>query len=481
MTTLITFILSLTWQDIVDVLLNSYILFRLYVLFRGTAVFRVFIGIALLVCAQRIAVFLGLVLTSWAIQGITAAATLIIIVVFRNEIRSVLQARNLKSILWGSPLKEIRTPVETIVDSVWDLAQKQCGALLVFPGKDDIRDFLHSSIAVDCLISREMILSIFWHDNPVHDGALIVQDNRITQVGAVLPVSRREDLPSYYGTRHRAALGLAERCDALVLTVSEERGTITIAQHGRLATVSGREELARLLKTHLLLHDERKEYLVKEKRELTAAALAAFILVTVAWFGFTRGADTFMAFDVPLEYVNRDPSVDIVDASAGSVKVQVSGSGTLIKSLQPEQVHVRINLAKASMGRNSFVIAAEQIQVPPGVLIKKVEPSSITVMLDTVIQKQLPVQVDWVGKLPEQTRITGCEVNPKTITLEGGRQVLGRMTTLYTEKVSVDGLTDSGTVTVRAVLNPPSLRIISGSENITVRYNVKERVIQNEP
>jgi uncharacterized protein (TIGR00159 family) len=481
MVSFITFVLSLTWQDAVDVLLNSYILFRLYVLFRGTAVFRVFIGIALLVCAQRIAVFLGLVLTSWAIQGITAAATLIIIVVFRNEIRSVLQARNLKAILWGSPFKEIRTPVETIVDSVWELAQKQCGALFVFPGKDDIRDFLHSSTAVDCIISREMILSIFWRDNPVHDGALIVQDSRITRVGAVLPVSNREDLPSYYGTRHRAALGLAERCDALVLAVSEERGTITVAQNAGLATVSGREELTHLLRKHLLRQDERREYMVKEKRELTAAALAAFILVTIIWFGFTRGADTFMAFDVPLEYINRDPAVDIVDADAASVKLQVSGSGTLIKSLQPGQVHVRIDLGKASLGRNSFALTSEQIQVPPGVLIKKVEPSSITVMLDAVLQKQLPVQVDWVGKLPDTVLITGCDVDPGTVTLEGARQVLGRMTTLYTEKVPVDELTGSDTMTVRVVLNPPSLRIIAGSETVTVRYSVKERAPRTEP
>ena len=101
MDALLTFLASIRWQDIVDVLLNSYILFRLYVLFRGTNVIRVIAGIALLWIFQRIAVQLGLIVTSWAMQGIIAGAALIIIIVFRNEIRNVLQAKNIRGILWG--------------------------------------------------------------------------------------------------------------------------------------------------------------------------------------------------------------------------------------------------------------------------------------------------------------------------------------------------------------------------------------------
>lgn len=107
---LLSIFLSIRWQDVVDITLNSYILFRFYVLFRGTNVFRVLVWIALLWFFQRVAVFLGLIVTSWVIQGITAAAALIVVVVFRNEIRSVLQAKNLKAILWGFPRKAVQTP-----------------------------------------------------------------------------------------------------------------------------------------------------------------------------------------------------------------------------------------------------------------------------------------------------------------------------------------------------------------------------------
>ena len=119
---------AIRWQDIVDISLTSYILFRFYVLFRGTNTFRVLIGILLLWFFQRVAAFLGLIVTSWAVQGITAVAALLIIIVFRNEIRNVLQAKNLKAILWGLPYKTDYTQEEIIIDSVFELSRTRTGA-----------------------------------------------------------------------------------------------------------------------------------------------------------------------------------------------------------------------------------------------------------------------------------------------------------------------------------------------------------------
>ena len=221
---LFSFIFSIRWQDFLDIAISSYILFRLYVLFRGTNVFRVIAGIALLWFFQRISVTLGLIVTSWAMQGIIALAAIIIIIVFRNEIRSVLQAKNLRAILWGFPGGETKTPIEIIVESIYDLSRKGIGALLVFPAKENLEDVLQSGIPLNGLVSKEMITSIFWHGNPVHDGAAVISGDRIVEVGAILPLSHRDDLPSHYGTRHRAAAGLAEATDALAVIVSEERG-----------------------------------------------------------------------------------------------------------------------------------------------------------------------------------------------------------------------------------------------------------------
>ncbi|MBW2563892.1 MAG: DNA integrity scanning protein DisA nucleotide-binding domain protein, partial [Deltaproteobacteria bacterium] len=175
MNELMIFLSTIRWQDVFDIALASYLLFRFYVLFTGTYVFRVITGLAILWLFQRITVFMGLIVSSWAIQGIMAVSAIIVIVVFKNEIRSVLQAKNLKSILWGFPVKAEDTPIEMIVESVYELAQARTGALIVFPGKEDLGEVVQSGIPWKGVVSKEMIKSIFWHDNPVHDGAAIIE------------------------------------------------------------------------------------------------------------------------------------------------------------------------------------------------------------------------------------------------------------------------------------------------------------------
>jgi uncharacterized protein (TIGR00159 family) len=470
------FLSSIRWQDIVDITLNSYILFRLYVLFRGTNTFRVLVGIALLWFFQRIAVFCGLIITSWAIQAITAVAALIIIVVFRNEIRSVLQARNLKSILWGFSRKIVSTPVEIIVESVFELAQKRIGALIVLPGKNDLEDVVQSGIPWHGSVSKEMIMSIFWHDNPVHDGAAIIQGNQVSEVGVILPLSRRNDIPSYYGTRHKAALGLAESTDALVILVSEERGNVLVARGSEFTVVKQKKKLIQMLREHAGVPTKEVDYLRKERIETSIAALVCLLFVIGIWFSFSRGLETLITLEVPVEYMNRDPGMEILDTSVNTVNIHLSGSGSLIKTIQPEQVKVKLDLDKAVVGSNIFTITNDNISLPPGVSLKKVEPSVVEVTLDVPIEKELPVQVDWAGRLPEHLILTKVNLDPEKIRVIGPNQILKNITTIYTEKVSLDNLKKTGIITANPVLDPASLKIAPGSkEKIVIEYIIKKR------
>jgi uncharacterized protein (TIGR00159 family) len=477
MTELVTFLSSIRWQDLLDVTLSSYILFRLYFLFRGTHVFRVLIGIALLWFSQRIAVSLGLIVTSWGIQGITAVAAFIIIVVFRNEIRSVLQAKNLKTILWGFRYVSMSTPVERIVDSAYDLARKRIGALMVFPGKDDVEEMVHSGIPWRGLVSKEMIMSIFWPENPVHDGAAIIQGDRIIEVGAILPLSHREDLPSHYGTRHRAAAGLAEATDALVIVVSEERGDVAVAKGAGFDVMVRKEELGRLLRQHMNLPPVEEGYPKKQVLRLGIAALASFLFIAGVWFSFTRGMYTLTTLEIPVEYMDVTPGMEILQTSVNAVRLDLSGSGTLVRSIRPEQVKVRLDLSKGVVGLNIFNITHENISLPPGVVLKSVEPPTVEVILDVPMKKELPVQVDWVGKLPPELILAAAEVSPDKVRVVGGSQIVEGISTIYTEKVPLDNIRETGTMTVGLALNPASLQIAPDSEDkITIRYQVKKRV-----
>ncbi|MBW2593276.1 MAG: DNA integrity scanning protein DisA nucleotide-binding domain protein, partial [Deltaproteobacteria bacterium] len=398
---LILFLNSIRWQDVVDITLNSYILFRLYVLFRGTNVVRVLAGITLLWIFQRIAASIGLIVTSLAFQGIIAFAALIIIIVFKNEIRSVLQTKNVKTILWGLHYKTIKTPIEILVESIYELSRRRCGALLVFPAAEDLKEFTQRGITWHGQISGEMILSIFWHDNPVHDGAAIIKGDRITEVGVILPLSKRKDLPSCYGTRHRAAAGLAEQTDALVIVVSEERGKVVVAKGDRIIDIHDNLELEQTLKDHVGMSTKHILSRKKENFRLGWAAVLAFFFVSGIWFSFARGLETLVTLEIPVEYMNRSPQMQILETSINDVSLNLRGSGTLIKSLRPEQVNVRLDLSKAVVGSNTFTITPENITLPPGVLLNKVTPPVIKVTLDVSIEKNLPIQADWIGKLPE--------------------------------------------------------------------------------
>ena len=176
--------------------------------------------------------------------------------------------------------------------------------------------------------------------------------------------------------------------------------------------------------------------------------------MTGIWFGFTRSQDTIIALNVPIEYVNRPLSFEILDTSTDEARLQLYGSSALIKSLQPGQVLVRVDLSKAVEGRNVFPITQDNIVLPPGVFLNKVQPSNIDVNLDAPITAELPVQVDWAGKLPDNLNLVKVSVTPETVKVIGGRQVLQRLSTLYTAPVRLDSLTKSGTVTTTLVLTP---------------------------
>ncbi|MEJ2219433.1 MAG: diadenylate cyclase [Desulfobacterales bacterium] len=473
---LLIFLSSIRWQDIIDISLNSYILFRFYVLFRGTNVFRVLIGMTVLWFLQRLAISLGLIVTSWVVQGIVAVGAIIIIVVFRNEIRRVLQAKNLKSILWGLSLKSAVTPTEIIVESVFGMAKSKCGGLIVFPGKEDLSDAVQGGTPWRGLITKEMITSIFWPDNPVHDGAAIVQGDRISVVGAILPLSDRDDLPSYYGTRHRAAMGLAEATDALTIVVSEERGDILVAKGSRLREIRQKLTLEQNIREHLGTASVKKDVARKEGLEIVAAALLSIVFITGIWFSVSRGQDTLVSLDIPVDYTDRVVGTEIADTSVKSVSLVLSGSGALVKSVTPDQVNVRLDISNAVIGQNSFTITPDNISLPPGIALREVTPPVIDVFIDETIKKQLPVQVDWAGKLSPELILLDFALNPETVEVTGGKRILEKITTVYTEKVPLDNLSGSGEISAKLVLNPAALKIAQGSKDkVTIQYLIRKR------
>jgi hypothetical protein len=224
------------------------------------------------------------------------------------------------------------------------------------------------------------------------------------------------------------------------------------------------------------VHEEENVHQQKEKFKMSIAAIISVFFITGIWFSFSKGLDTLITLEIPVEYTNRNPGFEIVDASVNAVRLHLGGSGALIKSVQPEQIQVKLDLSNAVIGKNIFSITQDNITLPPGIFLRKVIPSVIEVTLDETIKKEIPLQVDWVGELPEGLILTEAEIDPDKIEVIGGKRILQNISTLYTEKVPLDNLKGTGTILANVALTPAALKIASGSKDkVRIVYVVKPR------
>ncbi len=467
---------GIRWQDIIDILINSYILFRLYMLFRGTNVIRMLMVIVLLWFFKHLAAAMGMIVTSWIIQGFIAVAALLVIIVFRNEIAGIFQPGNLRTILWGIPKHQSRTSVEIITDSLTELARRRLGALIVLPFKKDISDIVHGGISWKGNLSKEMLLSIFWNGAPVHDGAAVIQGNQIVRAAAILPLSKKKGLPDHFGTRHRAAVGLAELSDALIMVVSEERGDITLFKDQNILPVRSSNELQKTLEHIIGIAPDKKNGIASQKVHVCLAALFCVIFVSTIWMSFAKGVETFASFEVPVEFKDKSPDMEIFSVSSSNLKVQVSGSGSLVKAIRPDQLKVKISLANAVPGDNELTINRDGVELPPGVTLKQVEPHFIEVNIDSTVTKNLPIQPVWKGTLPPGLLMTGVEITPAAINVRGAKLALENIQTVYTEAIALDAISADGETQTGLMLLPENLTLEDPSlTKVAARYTIVKR------
>ncbi len=225
---------QLRWQDILDILLVSVILYRILLIIKGTKAFQILIGLVVLLIAFLLSGYMGLYTMDWLIQSLWAQIVLALVILFQPEIRRALaqmgEARFIPSFTSAEELKSL----EEIVKASISLANRKIGALVVIERETSLRDFIEIGSPLDAKVSRELILSIFHPTSPIHDGAVIIRGNRIVAAGCFLPLTLSAELSKAFGTRHRAGIGLSEETDAVVIIVSEETGSIATAVGGKL-------------------------------------------------------------------------------------------------------------------------------------------------------------------------------------------------------------------------------------------------------
>jgi diadenylate cyclase len=240
------------WKDAIEILILTVGIYYGYIGLRGTRGLRVLTGLAVLVLGLALfSQILGLEVISWLLRTFSAVVLLAMVVIFQPELRRLL-AQLGSHRLFAGPQQQ-RETIEVIAETTLDLSNRHLGALIAIERGTDIQGQIESGVAIDCKFSPEVVVSIFHPKTPLHDGGLIVRGDRIASAACIFPVSQRGDLDRNLGLRHRAAIGLTEESDAVVIVVSEETGAVSLCHRGRIERGFAPEQLRRRLAELLLV------------------------------------------------------------------------------------------------------------------------------------------------------------------------------------------------------------------------------------
>jgi diadenylate cyclase len=234
-------------RDAVDILVVAAVIYWIILLIRGTRSFQMVIGLILLILALLISQMGRLMTVHWMLNNFLSSIILIIVVVFQYDIRRALSTVG-KNPFFFEPSSSHRAPiVEEVIDASLSMARRRVGALIVLEREAEVDKYVEVGVEIDAQVSKELITTIFFPPSPLHDGAVLIKGGRLKAARCFLPLTANPRVVKTLGARHRAALGLTEETDAVVIVVSEEQGVISLAIGGKLTRNLNASALRRVL------------------------------------------------------------------------------------------------------------------------------------------------------------------------------------------------------------------------------------------
>jgi len=365
---LLAILTDLRFQDVLDILFLAVVVYHLYLWFWGTKAFKALVGLLALGIIFTLARFWGLFLTTWVFQILWQVLIVLIIILFQSEIRQVLERVNPLQMLGLRSFPKSADWVASFVKGIYALAERRIGALIIFERTDLVNELITGGIRLEGEPSSEILMSVFQKESPLHDGALLIRKGRIAKAACYLPLSSTEGLPKNWGTRHRAALGLSERCDAWVLVVSEERGEVSLAREGKIVPIANPEELVDLVgkatKTPTVSDGNWRERIRSVVIRRWPIKLGALGLVFVLWLLLAGQQNFEVALTVPVEMKNTPENIEILEPLNPEVLITVRGLRKDASTLNSRNVHAEIDLSPARFGSTLFRITRNQIDLP---------------------------------------------------------------------------------------------------------------------
>ena len=378
--------------DVIDMLVVTVLLYTATAWLRQTRAAFVIRGIFILAAVYIVARYLDLQLTAWLFQGFFAIFLIIIVVIFQEELRQIFERIAVWSLATKPPRPLRSDAVDILIGTLADLAKEKIGALVVVEGHDPIDRHIMGGIELGGKISEPLLKSVFDPHSPGHDGAVIIENDRISRFAAHLPLSNNFQQLINVGTRHSAALGLTELSDALCIAVSEERGTISFARNGRLRQVDNIQELSLLLRRFLqekYPSSERRTFSLALVRENWVVKLVTFSLAVGLWYVLIPGSSTVeVTYKLPVQVQNLPADYHVEEVMPSQVNATFTGPRRAFYFFDPGKLKVTVDLSATDTGRKVLRLTEQNVQHPQDLTLQQLDPQTLRVSVRKVSREQ---------------------------------------------------------------------------------------------
>jgi uncharacterized protein (TIGR00159 family) len=416
---ILIFIKSVRIQDILDIVIIAVMIFALLTWFKTRASRFVLIGIILLGVIYVAARFFQLYLTTIVLQGFFAILLFVLVVIFQEDLRGFFERLamlgDIRKII--KPLSALEGTAEIIAQAAVNLAKKNIGALIVLQGDDPLDRHINGGIPVDGIVSEPLLASIFDPHSIGHDGAVIINRDRLAMFGCHLPLSINTAKYGSLGLRHTAALGIAERSDALCIVVSEERGTISLAQQEELSGVKNAAALHEALERFYIRHApvEKSSIPMSWLKENTREKIIAIALACILWVAFGYQRDILRRdFIIPIDYKNIPLNWKIDEPQTSEVKVILQGPAQAFQLFDERSLKLSLDLSELAEKKREFTLAKDMLNAPSNLSVTEIAPARIRVYASKLLSYTLPVNVVTVNSLPGDLSLQKITITPST-------------------------------------------------------------------
>lgn len=428
-------------QDIADILIMTFLLYQLYSWFRGTRAIQVLLGLGVVTLIYFVTRFLDLYMTSWVLQELGTVLIVLIIVVFQTEIRQALYRFSLLRHVLDSRQETQHSQFQDIAETLFRMAAKKTGALIVFQGNESLHDLVTNGVVINSEISPQMLESIFYDGAPFHDGAALINNGRIEKAACHLPLSVSTDVPQHLGTRHRAALGLSERSDAVIVVMSEERGEVSLVTGGTFRGMATPTELIMALDELFRSETEIPRATLRQRLFSNLLPKVFMLLgVCVFWVLVTTRQGQITTVTAPVRLHGVPDNIVLMQTQPEEVTVQIKAMSSLTPPPSKLDLTADIDASTITEGATALRVTHASITTPSGMIITSLSPSTVRVSAEKKLRKFVPVKATLKGKMVtgQTALLVTCE--PSAVEIEGPASQVSKILSVATEDIDAGQL-----------------------------------------